>query len=74
MGKDKEIRIKANGLRNELKEINKSIIALTNAILATNARTNENIKIDWTDCPLYSKLHASLCECGEQKDCSCKDA
>ena len=37
-----EIKIKSNGLRNELKEIRKSIDKLTNAILM--AQTNEHEK------------------------------
>jgi hypothetical protein len=40
----KEIKIKSNGLRNELKEIRKSIDNLTNAILMaqTNKRNEED--------------------------------
>ena len=37
-----EVKVKANGLRNELKEIRKSIDALTKAIIASNNRTYEN--------------------------------
>lgn len=32
MGKDKEIRIKANGIRNELKEIRKVLVELTHIL------------------------------------------
>lgn len=41
----KEIKIKSNGLRNELKEIKKSIDRLTNAILMaqTNKQNEKNI-------------------------------
>lgn len=38
-----ELKIKSNGLRNELKEIRKSIDNLTNAIIAqTHARYGQN--------------------------------
>lgn len=37
-----EFKIKSNGLRNELKEIRKSIDALTKAIIASNNQTYEN--------------------------------
>jgi hypothetical protein len=36
------INVKSNGIRNELKEIRKSIDALTKAIIASNNRTYEN--------------------------------
>ena len=43
----KEIKIKSNGLRNELKEIRKSIDRLTNAILI--AQTNKHYEeVNWT--------------------------
>jgi len=35
------INVKSNGLRNELKEIRKSIDALTKAIIASNKQTYE---------------------------------
>ena len=43
-----ELKIKSNGLRNELKEIRKSIDKLTNAILMaqTNTRYEKNSSID----------------------------
>jgi hypothetical protein len=42
MGKE-TINVKSNGLRNELKEIRKSIDALTNAIIAQTHKRHENI-------------------------------
>ena len=36
-----ELKIKSNGLRNELKEIRKSIDALTNAIIAQTNKRHE---------------------------------
>lgn len=36
------INVKSNGIRNELKEIRKSIDALTKAIIASNKQTYEN--------------------------------
>ena len=36
------VYVKSNGLRNELKEIRKSIDALTKAIIASNNQTYEN--------------------------------
>ena len=36
------IHVKSNGIRNELKEIRKSIDALTKAIIASNKQTYEN--------------------------------
>lgn len=62
----KEIKIKSNGLRNELKEIRKSIDNLTNAILM--AQTNKRNEADnyfsgppgdgmrWTTTDSYSGL------------------
>ena len=52
--------IKANGLRNELKEIRKSIDKLTNAILA---QTNTREKID---------TGYSYCD-GDDCDCTCQE-
>ena len=50
-----EIKIKSNGLRNELKEIRKSIDSLTNAIIAqTHAR--------------YEKSITNGCTCGNCKN------
>lgn len=50
-----EIKIKSNGLRNELKEIRKSIDNLTNAIIAqTHAR--------------YEKSTTNGCTCGNCKN------
>jgi hypothetical protein len=48
MSKD-TINIKSNGIRNELKEIRKSIDNLTNAIIAQTDTHNEksNYNIDW---------------------------
>ena len=48
MSKD-TINVKSNGLRNELKEIRKSIDNLTNAIIAQTHTHNEksNYNIDW---------------------------
>lgn len=42
MGKE-TINVKSNGIRNELKEIRKSIDALTNAIIAQTNKRYENI-------------------------------
>ena len=36
------IHVKSNGIRNKLKEIRKSIDALTKAIIASNKQTYEN--------------------------------
>lgn len=44
-----EIKIKSNGLRNELKEIRKSIDKLTNAILI--AQTNRHYEKLSNSCP-----------------------
>lgn len=46
----KEIKVKSNGLRNELKEIRNAIDALTRAILLT--QTNEHEKIHTYVSPL----------------------
>ena len=47
MSKD-VINIKSNGIRNELKEIRKSIDTLTNAIKAqTNSHEKNTYNIDW---------------------------
>jgi hypothetical protein len=46
-----ELKIKSNGLRNELKEIRKSIDSLTNAIIAqTHARYEKSITNGCTNC------------------------
>jgi septal ring factor EnvC (AmiA/AmiB activator) len=43
MSKDKQIvNVKSNGLRNELKEIRKSIDALTNALIAMQQTHKQN--------------------------------
>jgi hypothetical protein len=53
-----EIKIKSNGLRNELKEIRKSIDKLTEAILhQTNKR--------------YESINSDTC-CNDVKLCKCK--
>jgi len=58
MGKD-IVNVKSNGLRNELKEIRKSIDALTNAIkLASNTQPYETYTI-CRDC--HGDM--SLCDC-----------
>lgn len=44
-----EIKIKSNGLRNELKEIRKSIDKLTNAIIAQTNKHEKNIYYDTDD-------------------------
>tara|TARA_R100001510_G_C7652452_1_gene210292 strand:+ start:940 stop:1119 length:180 start_codon:yes stop_codon:yes gene_type:complete len=44
-----EIKIKSNGLRNELKEIRKSIDKLTNAILAQTNKHEEDYNYDIGD-------------------------
>ena len=53
------INIKSNGIRNELKEIRKSIDALTKAILASNTQTYETYTY-CRDC------------CGDVSLCDCK--
>jgi hypothetical protein len=50
-----EIKIKSNGLRNELKEIRKSIDKLTNAIIA---QTNKHEKIIYYDADDNDKLRS----------------
>ena len=55
-----ELKIKSNGLRNELKEIRKSIDKLTNAILM--AQTNKHYEKVNNDCPNCSR-----------DNCICKD-
>lgn len=55
MGKD-AINVKSNGLRNELKEIRKSIDNLTNAIIM--AQTNKH----------YERSNNNGCTCGNCKN------
>lgn len=55
-----ELKIKSNGLRNELKEIRKSIDKLTNAILI--AQTNRH----------YEKLSKNCPDCISD-ECYCND-
>ncbi|QDP58479.1 MAG: hypothetical protein Unbinned6046contig1000_48 [Prokaryotic dsDNA virus sp.] len=61
MAKD-EIKIKSNGLRNELKEIRKSIDKLTNALIEIHlAQTNKHHETDIiNDC------------CDDDAECECK--
>ncbi len=61
MAKD-EIKIKSNGLRNELKEIRKSIDKLTNALIEIHlAQTNKhNETYNNSDC------------CDDDAQCECK--
>lgn len=57
-----EIKVKSNGLRNELKEIRKSIDKLTNAILAQTNKHYENTN-NITCCN-----DTKLCKCKKNKD------
>jgi len=57
-----EIKIKSNGLRNELKEIRKSIDKLTDAIIQQTNKRYENINPD--SCCNDVKL----CKCEKAKD------
>ena len=57
MGKEM-VNVKSNGIRNELKEIRKSIDALTKAILASNTQTYEK----YTYCH-ECRGDVSLCDC-----------
>ena len=59
-----EIKIKSNGLRNELKEIRKSIDKLTNAILM--AQTHKRYESNNDNDPCCSDV--KLCKCENQKD------
>lgn len=52
-----ELKIKSNGLRNELKEIRKSIDNLTNAILMTAQTNQQNEKDNSNSCS------SSSCKC-----------
>ena len=57
-----EVKVKANGLRNELKEIRKSIDKLTNAMIEIHvAQTNKQNEMHNND---YSCCNDSeLCKC-----------
>jgi hypothetical protein len=60
--KKNEVLVKSNGLRNELKEIRKSIDALTNAMIEIHiAQTNKHESINGNNCTCGSsgKLHSS---------------
>ena len=60
--KKNEVLIKSNGLRNELKEIRKSIDALTNAMVEIHiAQTSKHESINSNNCTCgsSSKLHGS---------------
>ena len=56
------ISVKSNGLRNELKEIRKSIDALTNAILAQTHKRHEkhNTYFDADDFMRINKPHKKI--------------
>ena len=57
----KEVKIKSNGLRNELKEIRKSIDKLTNAMIEIHiAQTNKHYEKDNT-----SRSATNACVCGK---------
>ena len=56
--KKESIHVKSNGIRNELKEIRKSIDALTKAILASNTQTYETYTY-CRDC----RGDVTLCDC-----------
>jgi len=60
--KKNEVLVKSNGLRNELKEIRKSIDALTNAMIEIHiAQTSKHESINSNNCTCgrRSKLHDS---------------
>jgi hypothetical protein len=57
-----EIKIKSNGLRNELKEIRKSIDKLTGVLIDINThQTNKR----------YESINSDTC-CNDVKLCKCK--
>ena len=57
----KEVKIKSNGLRNELKEIRKSIDKLTSAMIEIHiAQTNKHYEKDNT-----GRSTANACVCGK---------
>ncbi len=57
----KEVKIKSNGLRNELKEIRKSIDKLTSAMIEIHiAQTNKHYEEDNN-----SRSTANACVCGK---------
>lgn len=58
-----EIKIKSNGLRNELKEIRKSIDKLTNAILMAQTHKHNESNTNNTCCN-----DDRLCKCKRAKD------
>lgn len=69
-----ELKIKSNGLRNELKEIRKSIDKLTNAILM--AQTHKRYeKVNHYDLPdhndRYGESKITKCSCG-RTGCDCE--
>jgi len=56
--KKNEVLVKSNGLRNELKEIRKSIDALTNAMIEIHiAQTNK-----------HESINSKLCTCGVEHE------
>lgn len=61
MGKE-TINVKSNGIRNELKEIRKSIDALTNAIIAQTHKQYENINsnLDGDDIMRIDQAHRKI--------------
>lgn len=61
MSKD-TINIKSNGIRNELKEIRKSIDALTNAIIAQTHKRyeNHNSNFDHDDVMRIDQTHRKI--------------
>ena len=61
MSKD-TINVKSNGIRNELKEIRKSIYALTNARIAQTHKRDENINsnFDRDDVMRISQTHRKI--------------
>ena len=59
-----ELKIKSNGLRNELKEIRKSIDKLTNAILM--AQTHKHYESDNDNDSCCSDV--KLCKCEKRED------
>ena len=57
-----EVKVKANGLRNELKEIRKSIDKLTNAMIEIHiAQTNK-----------HNESNNNIACCNDDELCKCK--
>ena len=67
MGDKNYTHIKANGLRNELKEVRKSIDKLTNVLIEYNKHThNEKDIIDCSNA--FCSMH--VCKCTGKTNCN----